>query len=319
MISVQVLAHNAEKSIKNCIESLKIQGNAEIVIVDDSIDNTGKIVEKYHVKHVKCLPCPIPEARNKGLNASRGDILAFTDDDCFAQKGWLKELEKSLKKYDVVGGPTLPAKTNAFGYCVSALGYPGRGSLGALIEHEQDVNYLSTCNLAMKRGVFEKVGFFDEKLSNGGEDTDYINRIKAAGFTLGFNPKARVLHKPRDNLIVFAKWWIRRGKADVPFYKKHVTRYPISLFFIRWSHLALFLGTFVAIIVLGFWAGVVILGALYLKSLEIKTWSKLKNKGVFPKSRIHFLTTIPFLKTIMFCSRIYGRISALLFSGNNKC
>ena len=70
----------------------------EVIAVDNgSSDHTRDIVigfqEKLNIRYVHEAVKGIPNARNAGISAASGDIIAFIDDDCVADEGWLKNLE----------------------------------------------------------------------------------------------------------------------------------------------------------------------------------------------------------------------------------
>src|SRR3989344_4455462 len=75
----------------------------------------------------------IPFNRNKGIEFAKGEIIVFIDDDCWVQEKWLESLTNPLLQdqnlYAVTSGTKIPP-SNFLGNCVSALGFPGGGSLG---------------------------------------------------------------------------------------------------------------------------------------------------------------------------------------------
>lgn len=96
-ISIIIAAYNAEKTIVNCISSLKkqIYPQFEIIVVNDgSTDNTKKILEEINGIEIISQKNKGPgAARNLGVKKARGDILVFIDSDCEVRnKFWLKNI-----------------------------------------------------------------------------------------------------------------------------------------------------------------------------------------------------------------------------------
>ena len=113
-ISVIVITFNRAKSLQDTLLSLARQERQpdEVIVVDNaSTDNTKEIVlsfrNKFNIKYIYEKRRGIPYARNTGVKNATKDIIAFTDDDCVADRNWLKYLEIPFIKdphVGVVGG-----------------------------------------------------------------------------------------------------------------------------------------------------------------------------------------------------------------------
>jgi len=113
-ISVIVITFNRAKSLQKALISLARQERQpdEVIVVDNtSTDNTKEIVlsfrNKLNIKYIYEKRRGIPYARNTGVKNATKDIIAFTDDDCVADRNWLKYLEIPFIKdphIGVVGG-----------------------------------------------------------------------------------------------------------------------------------------------------------------------------------------------------------------------
>jgi glycosyltransferase involved in cell wall biosynthesis len=113
-ISVVVITLNRAESLKETLDSLIRQTRQpdEVVVVDNgSTDNTKEVVlsfkDRLNITYVYEGQRGIPYARNAGVKHTAKDIIAFIDDDCVADRNWLKYLEIPFIKdphIGVVGG-----------------------------------------------------------------------------------------------------------------------------------------------------------------------------------------------------------------------
>lgn len=112
LVSVVIPAYNTEVNIERCLISLINQSytNIEIIVVDDgSKDGTAKVVKQISTKdsRIKYLYQPnkgVSCARNKGINASKGEYIIFVDADDYIEQGGIEILVNGIeeKKVDVV-------------------------------------------------------------------------------------------------------------------------------------------------------------------------------------------------------------------------
>lgn len=223
-VSVVVITYNEEKNISECLNSLlnlEYNGNYEILVVDASTDNTKNVVKEF--KNVKLINSPNKAfgiQRNLGIKNSKYDLVAFTDADCIVPKDWLNNMIKELEENDCLGGSVRnPENTTLIGKGISCLGFPAGGILG--IEFSGN---LCTCNSIFRKKIFEKVGYFNENLLYGGEDTDLVERMNKGNVKIKLSNNCFVYHKNR-NLREFIGWNIRRGKARYYLFKN-----PLHLF-----------------------------------------------------------------------------------------
>lgn len=206
----------------------------EVVVINDgSTDGTKEAVEgiinrlNYKFKFYNERRKGISHAKNIAIKKSRGEIIVSTDDDCLFEKTWLKKLLVPFNdpRVGAVGGPDKAIKnenTLAKSIDFAFSSFIGSGGIhGRFLKVKLGHVYPPGCNMAFRREVVKKIGFFDENLAPG-EDTDYNHRIETAGYKLAHVPSAFVWHRPRNSIKRFVPYIYKRGKARVEI----IRRYP---------------------------------------------------------------------------------------------
>lgn len=238
-VSVIVPVLNGERTLADCLSSLLSadypESRREIIVVDNgSRDGTAEIACALPVTYVREDRRGAARARNRGIDASRGELVAFTDVDCLATTGWLRELVRPFED-DRVGGVAgevlpYPPRTAAERYAAQLRHLSPRRYLNRPI-----LPFAVTANLAFRREVFEQVGLFDPDSPRGGESTDFCTRFfRATGLRLEFAPGAAVFHRHRATAweLFRQQWSYGRGHAflyikyadDVPWGWRETTR-----------------------------------------------------------------------------------------------
>jgi GT2 family glycosyltransferase len=161
----------------------------EVIVSDDGTKSTAEqmILERYPwTRWVAGPRCGPAANRNNGARNAVGDWLAFIDDDCIPDSGWLYNLHKCIGTgpWKVVEGMTT---------------IPDRHDSPFLhaVEITTGGNYWS-CNLAVKRDVYNSLGGFDEDIViAGGEDQEFAWRFQQASIPSTFCLGALVFHPQR--------------------------------------------------------------------------------------------------------------------------
>jgi len=128
--------------------------------------------------------------RDAGWRAGAAPLVAFTDDDCRPEPGWLAAL---LEAAGTRPAALLAGRTD-----------PDPAELHRLAPTARTQTVLQagpwfpTCNIAYPRALLERVGGFDLRYGWGGEDTDLAWRAQAAGAPVAWVEGARVLHAVED-------------------------------------------------------------------------------------------------------------------------
>lgn len=148
-------------------------------------------------------------ARNQGWRATRTPYVAFTDDDCVPQPGWLRALVEALDQApeDVagVGGAVQPHRRGLISDYMT---------LHRILEPPESLAYLVTANCVFRRSALEAVGGFDERVPTpGGEDPGLCFALRRLGFRFAFAPIAVVRHEYRESVRDFLKTFYRYGRG----------------------------------------------------------------------------------------------------------
>ncbi len=228
-ISVIVCTRNGRTRIGSCLTAIRgmTGGNFETIVVDDgSTDGTADHVAARfpEVRLLRLPPGGLSTARNAGAAAASHGILAFTDDDCEPDTGWVARLRRAFSSggCDAAGGPNLPPPPRNWREAVVNAA-PGAPSHVMLTDEEAE--HLPGCNLAVTKEAFEKIGGFDPQFHTAGDDVDFCWRLRDAGCRLGFAPGAFVWHWRRPSISAFLRQQKGYGKAERLLIAKHPHRF----------------------------------------------------------------------------------------------
>ncbi|MBI4021208.1 MAG: glycosyltransferase [Candidatus Aenigmarchaeota archaeon] len=212
MISVIIPAHNRPQELARVLQALREQTvpPGEVVVVDDSVPPLAP--EAFPgLRVVQLPPTSHSVARNKGVAAARGDIIAFTDDDCVPARDWIERLTARFRDPAVIG---VEGKTTA-----DRMG-PGFHAT----ENLRGGNY-PTCNLALRKAALQAVGGFDERYGFFREDTDLAFAVLSRGGTIVFADDVLVHHPPRKISPRTPLKELRMIKSDIRLYRKFPSLY----------------------------------------------------------------------------------------------
>ena len=195
----------------------------EVIVADDSGTGSARALIAARFPWARWVAGPRcgPAAnRNAGAREAHGDVLVFTDDDCVPEPDWLGGYAAALEAgIDVYEGRTT---------CVAGVRSPRETS-----PSNAKGGALWSCNFAMRRGAFERLGGFDERFPFPHmEDADLRERIRSAAVRMRFVPEATVDHPPRR-----LAWGARRAasmQADVLYMVLHPPVRPLPVFLAGW-------------------------------------------------------------------------------------
>jgi GT2 family glycosyltransferase len=226
-VSVVVCTHDGEATLDECLArlaTLTYPDYETIVVNDGSSEACANIARAHGATLIQTEHRGLGHARNKGIEAARGEIVAFLDDDAYPDADWLHYLAAQLRAngHAAVGGPNIPPEDDGFvAECVAAA--PG-GPIHVLVS-DREAEHVPGCNMAFRRDVLEEVGGFDERFVAAGDDVDVCWRLQKAGRTLGFSAGAVVMHRRRDSIRRYLRQQFGYGKAEALLERKWPTHY----------------------------------------------------------------------------------------------
>lgn len=230
-VSVIVPVYNGERHIGNCIKSLLAlnypSSKIEIIIVDNnSKDATYRLIQEFPV--ISLIEDKVQSsyaARNAGIKKSRGEILAFTDSDCIADKDWIVQAAEQFRDEHVgcVAGEIIGYSPSNYieEYLVrkSVLSH-AEGTL----KHWY-LPYAQTANAIYRREIFNAIGLFEEKWVSAG-DTDLTWRMLLnTGYKIQYCKDSFIYHVHRSTLKGYFKQRKTWGYGEVLVHKKYKVNY----------------------------------------------------------------------------------------------
>jgi len=227
-ISIVIPHLNQPEALTRLLQSLDTQEAGGVtfeIIVADNGSRAPLPAEITARPGLRVVTEPVPgpgPARNAGVAAARGAILAFTDCDCIADPGWIAAIARHFAQpgaAPVIGGEIFIAlrgpQPDALEAYEAIFGYRQH------LYIRRDL-YAATCNLAMRRAAFETVGGF------GGldlaEDRDWGLRAHALGIAHQLVPDMRIATPARRSFAELARKWDRQVSHEYDFVRSPAGR-----------------------------------------------------------------------------------------------
>ena len=226
-ISVVVATYNAAHTLDGCLASLPNlrYPNYEVIVVNDgSTDGSDAIIQRYPFKIITTPNKGVSAARNEGMRAATGEIVAYIDSDARADRDWLSYLAATFLESNVVGvgGPNfLPPEDNWVANCV----YRSPGGPTQVMLNDQAAEHIPGCNMAFWKWALEEIGGFDPIFTRAGDDVDICWRLLEKGYQIGFHPSAVVWHHRRPSAKAYWQQQVGYGFAETLLEKKHPNKF----------------------------------------------------------------------------------------------
>jgi GT2 family glycosyltransferase len=226
-VSVVVCSYNGGPTLDACLRSLQVLDypDYEVILVDDgSTDDTRAIAGRFpEVRAIHQSNLGLSAARNVGLHAATGPVVAYTDSDCLADPDWLTLLVHQLQRTGAaaVGGPNLSPEDGPVAACVGAS--PGQPT--HVLESDQVAEHVPGCNMAFRREALLAINGFDPVYRKAGDDVDVCWRLQQAGMWITFAPGAFVWHHRRQTPRAFLRQQSGYGEAEALLRFKHPDKF----------------------------------------------------------------------------------------------
>ncbi len=235
-VTVVVAAYNAERVIDECLASLDActYPDLDVIVCDDgSTDATRELARRYPFRLLELQHGGLSAARNEGIAAARGDIVAFIDSDARCHPEWPYHLALAFEDEAVklAGGPNLPVPEAGLVERAVAL---APGNPVEVLISDTRAEHVPGCNMAFRRSALQAVGGFDPVYTVAGDDVDVCWKLLDRGDQIAFAPAAQVLHHRRPTVAGYMRQQIGYGKSERMVYHRHRHRFN-RLGQARWS------------------------------------------------------------------------------------
>jgi len=253
-ITVVVCTRERPGALARCLDSLLAQAYPDfrVLVVDNApvTDATAEVVRsaarRGPVHYLQEPKGGLSYARNAAVAAAPGEILAWIDDDEYADVNWLAEVARALADHpeaDVVSGVIVPAEleTQAQLWFEQFGGHSkGRGFkpdvFGPHTAHRQSPLYPlppfgTGANMTFRPGVIERIGGWDTALgagtpAMGSEDTLAFTQVLVGGGTIVYQPSAVTHHYHRRDLEGLHKQMVGYGAGLTAAYTSLLLKRP---------------------------------------------------------------------------------------------
>jgi glycosyltransferase involved in cell wall biosynthesis len=231
-ISVIIPTYNRPALLAQCLKSITAleypRERFEVIVVDDGstvspeaafadcpADLNALLLGQHHAGP--------SVARNSGAARARGELLAFTDDDCQPQPDWLRALAArfSTAPDQAIGGRTFNLLTRSLYSSASQLLHDC--VYAYFNAAPDDARFLAANNLALPARLFETVGGFEPSLW-ASEDRELCDRWRARGLPLVYAPEVVVGHAHQLSLASFWQQHYRYGRSTFAFHRLRARR-----------------------------------------------------------------------------------------------
>jgi len=216
--SVIIAAYDRYESLRRLLASIvgnfdRRETDYEVIVANNARDpkaaaSIAALAEEFRRAqgdHFRHLEEPLPgkcRAQNKAIHLARGDVLAFFDDDVVVTRDWLRVAVRHFRETsdDAMQGPVLiPTEWQDNEAFLRAHHKFKTINFARYSRKLKNLKTLTGANMAVRREVFSRIGFFNEDLGPGrsgiSEDVEFAGRLVRSGGIIGYEPEAAVYHE----------------------------------------------------------------------------------------------------------------------------
>jgi glycosyltransferase involved in cell wall biosynthesis len=212
VVSVIVPVRNGAKSLPSLLQSLHEQTLAreryEVIVVDnDSSDGTADVAASHGARVVQEPIANRSRARNRGAEAARTRLYAFTDADCVAHPGWLEALLGCAHEAPLMAGE-VRLEVSDDPNAIERFELRWRFAQEAWVKQ---AGWAATANLLVHAEAFDAIDGFDPAFVHGAEDGDFCIRAQKAGYPLSYCGDAVIEHEGERELRPMLRRFFMHG------------------------------------------------------------------------------------------------------------
>jgi glycosyltransferase involved in cell wall biosynthesis len=151
----------------------------EIIVVDNnSTDRTASIAAAAGATLVFEAERGVCQARQRGTEVARGEIIISTDADTTFAPGWLSDIERAFARHPGVVAVAGPCRFSAAPWWGNPYSTVLFGLVGVIKKTTGRVVYISATNIAFRKSAWSG---YDTRLTQGGDELDLLRRLQAVG------------------------------------------------------------------------------------------------------------------------------------------
>jgi GT2 family glycosyltransferase len=233
-VSLVIPIKNSARTLPACLHALDRlnPAPAEVFVIDNGSTDGSLALLKAWIEQTKGVNVRLlreakpgaSAARNTGIRAARGDIVAFTDSDCVPQSDWLSHLLAPFDDADTGAVAGRIAGVFDRTLCEMFCSLYTLQSAGETTTHREWTPWsggFPTANLAVRRRLLEQLDGFDETVKIYGEDYDLCARLYEQQAAIVYTPTACVMHHHRTTLRGLIRQAFGFGRSHAYLLQRH--------------------------------------------------------------------------------------------------
>lgn len=228
MASVIVITRNRSTSLARTLEALTHLDYPayEVIVADNaSTDDTAKVAAEFSARYLFCpLSYGISRCRKEGVEAARGEIIAFCDDDCVPVQDWLQHIVRRLQNEQdlgLLGGQVINIGFEAAHQYKGRQKWTNRNGKLAFAADPKEAEFFGNANLAFRKAVYQMVGGYDPFFIACMAELDLTMKVRRHGFRIDYEPAAVVRHHHTGVNYKRGRFFYDNQLMRLYFYLKH--------------------------------------------------------------------------------------------------
>lgn len=223
-ITVAICTKDHPAELRRCLASCEaVRGDAlEILVVDNGSAGTAtrEAAESFGVRYVREETPGLAAARNAAVAAAKGDVVAFTDDDCEVDRQFVAELRRAYDADDIgcVTGRAIPSSAaNPVEQLVAT--YLGDGGEREITISMKDTGWRyhaasigRGANMSLRKELLQRIGGFPRLFSSSADDYYIFVAVLRAGARIRYTPRAIVVQRHRNRIAGQARRSFQYGR-----------------------------------------------------------------------------------------------------------